>query len=243
MRLQPPEVAEMKANDLVQLLSSLVLYALGCVVLGLALFPGAWLTLAAWQGSAGMALPQRALVAALAVGTGFFLYGFTLMALTAFLFRTLNLGLRPGAHPYFSAQSLKWVLGSSLHLVVKVTFMDFLVLSPFLNLWFQAMGAKLGQGVLINSKYIHDLSLLEIGDGSVIGGEAVISCHAAEGGKVLLSPVKIGRKCLIGQRAILMPGVEVGDGAVVGAQALVLKGERIPPGEVWVGIPARKLED
>ena len=38
-----------------------------------------------------------------------------------------------------------------------------------------------------------------------------------------------------------MPGVEMGDGAVVGAGALVSKGKRIPPGEIWAGVPAKKI--
>jgi non-ribosomal peptide synthetase-like protein len=226
----------------VQVAFSAFLYLLGCLVLGLALYPGVLFTWWLLQASAGQPWELRALGVALGVGTGYFLYGFTLLAITVALRYLLGLSLAPGEHPYFSLMAFRWVLASSLNVVVKSTFMDFLALSPLLNTYLRLMGARLGKGVLINSKYVHDWSLLEIGDGAVIGGDAVISCHVAERGKILLAPVRIGKGALIGQRAVIMPGAEVGDGAVVGAQALVLKGQKIPAGEVWVGIPARRLE-
>ncbi|MBI3925616.1 MAG: hypothetical protein HY319_08760 [Armatimonadetes bacterium] len=227
----------------IQSVSSVVLYVLGSVVVGICLYPGLTLTWWLWEAGAGWEPAGRLLLASLGLGATYFLYGMSLLLVTAGLYRALGLRVHPGEYAYFSVESLKWVLGSSLHLVVKVTFMDFLVLSPWLTIYFRWMGARLGNGVLINSKYVHDVCLLEVGAGTVIGGEAVISCHAAEKGKLILKPVRIGNRCLIGQRSILMPGVEIGDGAVVGAQALVLKDQKIPAGETWVGIPARRKDD
>ncbi|MGE0495299.1 MAG: DapH/DapD/GlmU-related protein [Vulcanimicrobiota bacterium] len=224
----------MRRDQLIQLTFAVVLYLLGGAIVGVCLAPGLWL--------AQLAYRHSLLAAALALGVGYFLYGFSLLVVTAALHRGLGLDLVPGRHDFFSRECLRWVLASSLHLLVKVTFMDFLMLSPALITYFRLLGGKLGEGVMINSKYIHDLSLLEVGDGAVIGGEAAISCHVAEKGQVLLAPIKIGKKCLIGQRAIIMPDVEIGDGAVVGASAVVLKGTRIGPGETWVGIPARRLD-
>lgn len=49
----------------------------------------------------------------------------------------------------------------------------------------------------------------------------------------------IGVDAWIGANAIVMAGTRVGDGAIVGAGALVTRD--IPPGEIWVGVPARHL--
>lgn len=223
-------------NSVVQTVFPLLLYVLGGVVLGLSLFPSVTLVSWVWERT------HHLLWLSLAIGVGYFVYGFTLMLVTALLTNLLGLKLKPGRYKYGSPETLKWVLASGLHLVVKVTFIDFVMLSPYLNFWLKLMGARIGPGVMINSKYVHDVSLLEIGEGSVIGGEAAISCHAAEKGYLVLSPIKIGKKVLIGQRSILMPGVEIGDRAVVAAQAMVLKDEVIPPGETWVGIPAKAKE-
>ena len=50
-------------------------------------------------------------------------------------------------------------------------------------------------------------------------------------------PVIIGSGAWIGCGSIILPGAEVGDGAVVAAGSVV-RG-RIPPGEMWGGVPAR----
>ncbi|MBM3460976.1 MAG: hypothetical protein FJX76_02640 [Armatimonadetes bacterium] len=226
---------------IVQLLFSLFLFALGGAVVGVCLFPGIALTYDLWLVSASQDIAVRLLLVSVGLGCTYFIYGFMLLLVTGTLFRVLRLQLHPGEYELLSPTSLRWVLGSALGLVVKVTFMDFLALTPYLTWWFRMMGAKVGREVMINSKYVHDASLLEIGDGTVIGGEAAISCHAVEHGKLILKKIVVGRKCLIGQRSILMPGVVIGDGAVIGAQAMVLKDAVVPAGETWIGIPAAPM--
>jgi len=53
------------------------------------------------------------------------------------------------------------------------------------------------------------------------------------------APIVVKQGAMIGTKAIIMPGVTVGEKAIVGAGAVVTK--NVPPGEVWVGNPARKL--
>ena len=52
-------------------------------------------------------------------------------------------------------------------------------------------------------------------------------------------PTAIGDDAWIGVGAVVMQGRTVGRGAVIGANAVVTKD--VPPYEVWVGIPARKV--
>lgn len=49
----------------------------------------------------------------------------------------------------------------------------------------------------------------------------------------------VRKGAVIGVNATILPGVTIGENAVVGAGAVVTKD--IPPSEVWVGNPARKL--
>lgn len=53
--------------------------------------------------------------------------------------------------------------------------------------------------------------------------------------------VHIGRCAYVGAGATIREGVTVGEGALVGMGAVVL-GD-VPPGEVWVGNPARRLRE
>lgn len=53
--------------------------------------------------------------------------------------------------------------------------------------------------------------------------------------------VKIGNRCFIGFRAIILPGVTLGDHCVVGASSVVTKS--FEPGSVVAGVPARKIRN
>ncbi len=50
---------------------------------------------------------------------------------------------------------------------------------------------------------------------------------------------QIGNNVAIGTNATILGGITIGDGALVGAGSVVTKS--IPPGQVWVGNPARCL--
>jgi acetyltransferase-like isoleucine patch superfamily enzyme len=55
------------------------------------------------------------------------------------------------------------------------------------------------------------------------------------------APTTIGRDAWIGYGSIVSRGVTIGEGAIVGAGSVVTRD--VPPYEVWVGVPARKLRD
>lgn len=146
-------------------------------------------------------------------------------------------GRRPAALCSGSASlgTLKWYITNALQFIVWSVFGDFLLLTPFASLFYRLMGAKLGLNVQINSKYCADLSLLEIGDGAVIGGHATIIAHAFESRGLILKKVRIGRQAIIGLNAILLPGVTVGERAVVGAGVFVPKDTMIATETTYLG--------
>jgi 2,3,4,5-tetrahydropyridine-2-carboxylate N-succinyltransferase/tetrahydrodipicolinate N-acetyltransferase len=100
------------------------------------------------------------------------------------------------------------------------------------------LGAKLGKNVQINSKFIFDATLLEIGDNTVVGGSAIIIGHIVERGILKLKKVKIGANVTIGSHSTIMPGCEIGDNAIIGAGAVLLKHTKVQPREIWFGVPA-----
>ena len=54
-------------------------------------------------------------------------------------------------------------------------------------------------------------------------------------------PISIGNNCWIGSGVIILKGVSIGNNCVIAAGAVVTKD--IPDGEIWGGIPAKKIED
>lgn len=117
------------------------------------------------------------------------------------------------------------------------------------TLWAMAPGAllELGAGVGVSSACICAASEIRIGEGTIVGADAMIIDNdfhrplpfwrwgnaAAESAK----PISIGRGCFIGTRAVILKGVRIGDGAVVGAGAVV---NRDVPGDyIAFGNPAQ----
>lgn len=99
---------------------------------------------------------------------------------------------------------------------------------------------RIGKNVII-AGYISDPDLVEIHDNSVIGLDALILGHLIEGNKIILKKIVIGEDCLIGARAIVMPGVRIEDNVTVGAGAVIPKDTVLPKGSTWIGVPAKSI--
>jgi len=219
----------------IRVLLALALYLVGAIVLGLALFPAVVLCRLVWQYTIAQAVWQQTLWVCLTAGAGYFVFGFSLMFLAAFLRAVLRLDLREGEYPLASLGMLRWYIANALQFIVWSIFGDFLLMTPFAALFYRLMGAKLGLNVQINSKYCADLSLLEIGDDAVIGGHATVIAHSLEARGLILKKVRIGRKAIVGLNAIVLPGVTVGERAVIGAGVFVPKETHIAPGTMYLG--------
>lgn len=73
-------------------------------------------------------------------------------------------------------------------------------------------------------------------------GPTHIGSDVTIGHNVTVHACTIRDRALIGMGATLLDGCEVGEGAIVAAGALVLQGTKIPPCEIWGGVPARYLK-
>ncbi|EXI74356.1 MAG TPA: hypothetical protein PK440_07990 [Candidatus Accumulibacter phosphatis] len=172
----------------------------------------------------------------------YFAYGLTLLLVAPLLNFILGGRLQPYRGSAVSLTALRWYVHCTLTLVVRYSFLEFVTPSPFALLYYRLMGMRIGRNVTINSTAIADPSLIEIGDGVTIGGSASVMAHYAQGGYLVIAPVRIAAGATIGLRAIVMGGVEVGEKAKVLAGSFVLPNTRIPAGETWAGIPARRVE-
>ncbi|MBI3996175.1 MAG: hypothetical protein HY352_00805 [Candidatus Omnitrophica bacterium] len=172
-----------------------------------------------------------------AAAAGLFIYGFTLMGMMGLLRILLRVRVSEGEFPLLSLGAAKWGLSMALKSPVSHTFMNIIVLTPFMVFFLRLMGARVGRGVHINSKSCADPLLLEIGDGSVIGGHATIIGHTFERGKLILKKVTIGQHVVVGLNAVILPGAVIGDGAVIAAGAIVPKDTIVAPGAIYKGIP------
>ena len=58
--------------------------------------------------------------------------------------------------------------------------------------------------------------------------------------RAVIEPVRIGSDCWFGSGVRVVKGVTIGDGAIIGAGSVVTCD--VPPYEIWVGVPARRLK-
>jgi len=173
-------------------------------VLAIALLPAALLFQAVFHATIDQVGILRILLLCLTASIGYFIFGLSLIVVTALVRFLFRLELSEGTYPMFSLGSVRWAITNALQLLIWITFGDFILLTPFASLVYRLMGAKLGRNVQINSKFCGDLSLLEIGDGSVIGGHATVIAHSFERKGLVLKKVRIGRQVVVGLNAIVL---------------------------------------
>ena len=134
---------------------------------------------------------------------------------------------------------------------------------------YRALGAEIGKNVVFHFRTeVRGLYRLKIGDGTIIGDNALLSAQRGLtiGKNVNLSsnvsiysgahdhrdpyfrstaattrPITIGDRVWIGSNAIILTGVNIGDGAVVCAGCVVTKD--VEPYAVVAGIPAKKVNE
>ncbi len=218
-----------------------LLFAEVIAICGVALAPA--VALFEW---AAARLPPAGAVRAVGLGAaaaaGYFAFGLSLIVLLPIArWITFARGTPVGRFPYLSVGAWRWASYNALTLLFRFTFVNWIRVTPLLPLYHRLMGARIGRRVQINTAVMADQNLIEIGDDTVIGGDVTLICHSAERGRLVTAPVRIGSRVTIGLMAVVFPGCVIGDGAIVAAGSVLSKGTRVGPGEVWAGVPARRL--
>lgn len=240
-------MANLKIKDffvtLAHLLFAGCLYVFGVLIIGLAIFPSVSLIHYVWSHNANHYLALRLLSLCLTLAAAYFIYGFSLILILGLLRTAFRLNLKEGEYRVASIGMIRWMFINALYYLVSITFMDFILLTPLAVFFFRMMGAKVGRNVQVNSKDFADLSLLEIGDNSVIGGHATVICHSFERGRLILHKVRIGKNVVIGLNSVVLAGADIGDGAFITAGAVLGKNKIVEPHSVYAGVPAESTKE
>jgi len=109
------------------------------------------------------------------------------------------------------------------------------------------MGMKVGDKCRLYSLNVaSEAELVEIGDEVIVSGEVMFVTHDGAVFTALdkfpnvnghYGRIRIGNRCFLGLRAIIMPGVELGENCVVAAGAVVM--DSFAPNSVIAGNPAK----
>lgn len=240
--MKPGRVKSLYAT-ITQFLCTICLYFVGILAMGLALFPGILLIHYVWASTLIYSILLRLGLISLSLVIAFFIYGFSLILILGLLRIVFRLDLREGEYRIASWGIYRWMFINGLYMIAAITFMDFILLTPFSIIFFRLMGAKVGKNVQINSKKCFDLSLIEIGDNAVIGGYSTIMCHSFERNRLILRKVKIGKNVVLGLNSVIMSGAEIGEGAFITAGAVLGKNKQVAAHSVYAGVPAESIRE
>lgn len=141
------------------------------------------------------------------------------------------------------------VIGEFVVIEAGVVIGDNTVIKNFVEL---RENTKIGKNCLIDSR-VTTSGDCEIGNNVVIRYESIIGKKCKIGDNSFLAArimtnnlntdrhqigaAQIGKNCFIGTNTVFQHGVTVGDNAITGAMSFVNKD--IPPGEIWIGSPAK----
>jgi serine acetyltransferase len=96
---------------------------------------------------------------------------------------------------------------------------------PARKLFLQLLGSEIGKGVFAISGLVTDPHMVVIEENAILGDECYVSPHAiislSGGDALLVKKIILKKNCIVGARALLLPGVVVGAGATVAPNVVV----------------------
>jgi non-ribosomal peptide synthetase-like protein len=129
---------------------------------------------------------------------------------------------------------------TSTYEALSVPFLlDFMRGTPWLPIILRLFGLKTGKRVWMNTTDITEYDMVIIGDDSALNEDCGPQTHLFEDRVMKVGPVKIGKRCSIGARTIILYDSEIGDNVNVDALSLVMKGENLQSDSNWGGSPVR----
>jgi non-ribosomal peptide synthetase-like protein len=147
---------------------------------------------------------------------------------------------RPCEQPLWSTFVWKTELVAALHEHLADLFLvGKLTGTPFVCWFFRMLGANVGQRVYLDTTDITEFDLIEIGDEATINRDVTLQTHLFEDRVMKMSHVSIGRGASVGSMSLVLYDTQMADGASLGQLSLLMKGETLPAGTRWEGIPAK----
>lgn len=210
----------------------LVLFSLIAGLISVAAYPAYMLITTFWQANS----PFTSLFV---MALGFVLTLTLLMFVNVIFIRLLGIifPIRTGKYSVYGMTMAVWSIQYLLMNFMNTVFLPVFRTTPLMNVFYRAMGAKIGDNVFFNTSYIYEPHLIEIGDNTRVGENAMIFPHTSEGKSFVCEKIIIGKNVTVGQYAQILPGAIIGDNVIIGAGSIVPKGKVIESNSIYGGNP------
>jgi non-ribosomal peptide synthetase-like protein len=145
---------------------------------------------------------------------------------------------RPGDHPLWSLFVwLDEIVNSCQEQLAGEWLMNKALGTALMPAYLRALGADIGRGVWCETLAITEFDVVRVGDGCAINRGACLETHLFHDRLMRIGPNDLGNGSTLGPHSATLPDTTLGAGCVVGARSVVLRGEDIPGGTSWHGVP------
>jgi non-ribosomal peptide synthetase-like protein len=115
--------------------------------------------------------------------------------------------------------------------------------SPLYNLYLRALGARIGRGAVITSRFIPiTTDLFSVGENTILRKDSILLGYRARANFIEIGPIDIGSDAFVGEASVLDIDTAMGDGAQLGHASSLQSGQRVPDGRHYHGSPALECQ-
>jgi len=142
---------------------------------------------------------------------------------------------KPGYYPVWGSYYFRWWLVSRFQ---ELSLSGIFVGTPLMNLYYRAMGAKVGKHCSIETSLCTAFDLVSIGNDSSIGAETHLLGYRVENGWLILGNISIGNECFVGTHCCLGLDVKMGNRTRLADMSHLADESVIAPDQAMRGSPA-----
>ncbi len=148
----------------------------------------------------------------------------------------------PGERPLWSTFIWRNELVTAMHENLADPMCNMLLEgTPFAAWFFRGLGAKIGRRVYMGTTQFTEYDLVTIGDDVTLDNDCTLQTHLFEDRVMKMSTIHIHHDCSLGADSVVLYDTQMQPGAEVEPLSLLMKGEVLPQGSRWQGVPARSV--
>ncbi|HVM44898.1 MAG TPA: hypothetical protein VM582_03090, partial [Candidatus Thermoplasmatota archaeon] len=144
-------------------------------------------------------------IVAMSLIPAYLIFSITLMYLSAGWNRLARWRTTPGEYKIhdYDWRVVRWASYNASINVVRIFCGEALRSTPIWTHYLKLNGAKIGNGVYVNTARLFDHNLLVLEDLAVVGGDAKLIAHLAEKGKIKAEPVILRKRAVVGVNTVI----------------------------------------
>lgn len=147
----------------------------------------------------------------------------------------------PGQKPLWSTFVWRNELLNALHEHLAEPFLvGTLTGTPFIAWYFRLLGTRVGRRTFIETTDFSEFDLAYIGDEASLNADCTIQTHLFEDRVMKMSRVQVGPRCSVGTGSLVLYDTLMQEGSRLDSLSLLMKGEILPAGTAWQGIPSQR---